>query len=109
MNILSSLLNFIGNQISDYQTTKGKVGTITVTKQSVSSLPVTITNSKIRADHKPKLNYLSNPSAMTDEWKITCTAGQMVIAAGDGVTGQAINGTTDIEIGLEVETDTIVG
>ena len=116
MNILSSLLNFIGGQISDYQTTKsdyqttkGKVGTITVTKQSVSSLPVTITNSKIRADHKPKLNYLSNPSAMTDDWKITCTAGQMVIAADDGVTGQAISGTTDIEIGLEVETDTIVG
>ena len=95
MNTLSSLLNFIGGFIP-------KIGSITVKKSSVSSLPITITNSKIRADHKAKNLYLSNPFAKLGEWTFTPTAGSITISG-------SITGTTDIEFDLETEVDTITG
>ena len=102
MNTLSSLLNFIGGVIADYQGAKPKIGSITVKKSAVSSLPITITSSKIRADHKAKNLYLSNPSAMTGDWTFTPSDGSITISG-------TINGTTDIEFDLEVEVDTIIG
>jgi hypothetical protein len=92
LNNISEILNFIGT----------KFGTITVTKSSVSSLPVTISSNKILAKHKPMTLILSNPSAQQGVWSATCTAGQLQITG-------TISGTTDIEVGLEIETDTITG
>ena len=92
MNTLSSILDFAGRYF----------GVTTVTKSNVSSLPVTITNNKILAKHKPIRLVLSNPSAQQGVWSATCTAGQLQITG-------TISGTTDIEVGLEIETDTITG
>lgn len=92
MNTLSQILYFL----------LSKFGVITVKKTSVSSLPVTISNAKILSTHKVTGMYLSNPSAQTGEWTLTCTSGELTIAG-------TISGTTDIELTLEIETDTITG
>ena len=84
MNTLSSLLNFIGGKIP-------YIGVVEVTQASVSSLPVTISNSAITANHVVVDSVLSNPSAQTGDWTVTTSAGQAVIAG-------TISGTTDITI-----------
>lgn len=84
INTLSSLFNFIGGKIP-------YIGVVEVTQSSVSSLPVTITNTAITANHVVVDSVLSNPSAQTGDWTVTTSAGQAVIA-GD------ISGTTDITI-----------
>ena len=92
MNIRSSIIQFI----------LSKYGVITVKKTGVSSLPITISNSKILASHKVTGWVLSNPSAQTGGWTVTTSTGSLTISG-------SISGTTDIELNLEVETDTITG
>lgn len=84
INTLSSLFNFIGGKIP-------YIGIVEVTQSSVSSLPVTITNTAITANHVVVDSVLSNPSAQTGDWTVTTSAGQAVIAGN-------ISGTTDITI-----------
>lgn len=89
MNILSSLLNFIGNNI----------GVLEFTRTGVSSLPITITDSKITTKHICTSCILSNPSAQTGDWTCnTDTAGRAVISG-------TISGTTDITVRLELKTN----
>lgn len=90
MNILSSLLNFIGNNI----------GVLEFTQENVSSLPITITDSKITDKHVCTLAILSSPSAQTADWTCTTSAGQAVISGTN-----AISGTTDVTIRLELKTN----
>lgn len=84
INTLSSLFNFIGGKIP-------YIGVVEVTQSSVSSLPVTIANTAITANHVVVDSVLSNPSAQTGDWTVTTSAGQAVIAG-------TISGTTDITI-----------
>lgn len=84
INTLSSLFNFIGGKIP-------YIGVVEVTQSSVSSLPITISNSAITANHVVVDSVLSNPSAQTGDWTVTTSAGQAVIAGN-------ISGTTDITI-----------
>lgn len=89
MNMLSSLLNFVGNQF----------GVIELTQTSVSSLPITLTNANILPKHICTSAVLSNPSAQTSDWTVdTDTAGQATISG-------SISGTTDITIRLELKTN----
>ena len=60
---------------------------------TVSALPVTITNSEIRASMYAIKAELSNPSAQTGDWTVTTADGSAVISGG-------INGTTDITLYL---------
>lgn len=64
-----------------------------VTKSSVSSLPTTISNSKITANHQVINWILSSPDAQGDSWTATTSAGSI------SITG-TINGTTDITLYL---------
>lgn len=88
MNTISSILTFIGKYM----------GVVTVSKASVSSLPVTITDSNILAKHRCINAALSNPSAQTGDWTVTTSAGSLVISG-------TISGTTDIELDLSVKTN----
>ena len=99
MNILSSLLNFIGGQISDYQTTKSdyqttkpKIGVLEFTASSVSALPYTNSSATgITANHVLVDHVLSNPSAQTGDWTVSTGAGTFTITG-------TISGTTDITL-----------
>ena len=86
MNTLSSLLNFIGLN----------VGVVEITQSSVSSLPITISDSRILAKHKVVNSVLSNPSAQTGDWTVTTSAGSLTISGN-------ISGTTDITLDLSLK------
>lgn len=90
MNTISELFNFTGQNM----------GVIEVSASSVSSLPATITNSRILAKHVCVKAVLSNPSAQTADWTVTTSAGSAVISG-----TSAINGTTDITLYLALKTN----
>lgn len=90
MNTLSSLLNFIGINI----------GVLEFTVANVSALPITITDSKITDKHICTSAILSDSSAQTNDWTCTTTDGQAVISGTN-----AISGTTDVTIRLELKTN----
>lgn len=64
-----------------------------VSTTSVSSLPVTITDSNITADHVVLESVLSNPVAQTGDWTVTTSSGSAQITG-------SISGTTDITLTL---------
>lgn len=66
---------------------------LVLTKSSVSSLPATITDSAITADHYVINSTLSNPSAQTGDWTVTTSAESLTISGN-------ISGTTDITLYL---------
>lgn len=68
-------------------------GVLEVSASSVSSLPQTITNSKITAGMKVVHSVLSDPSAQVSDWTVTTSAGSV------SITG-SISGTTDITLYL---------
>lgn len=66
---------------------------LTVTSSSFSSLPQTISNSNITADHVVINSVLSNPSAQTGDWTVTTTSGSLTISG-------TISGSTTITLYL---------
>ena len=76
--------------------TKGKSGTTIITQSSVSSLPITITNTAISANHVCVKSILSNPSAQTGDWTVTTSDGSLVLSG-------SISGTTDVTLYLTIE------
>lgn len=64
---------------------------------TVSSLPHTVTDTRILADHicKPGDCQLSNPSAQTGDWTITTTAGGLTITG-------TISGSTSVTLYLTI-------
>lgn len=74
------------------------LGVVEVSASSVSSLPATITDSAIHANHVCVKAVLSNPSAQTGDWTVTTSAGSAVISG-------TISGTTDITLYLEAKTN----
>ena len=71
------------------------IGTIKVAETNVSSLPVTISDADITANHEVINAVLSNPSAQTGDWTVTTSAGSAVISG-------SISGTTNITLYLAV-------
>lgn len=72
------------------------IKTVEVTSSSFSSLPVTINNSNITADHVVVNSVLSNPSAQTGDWTVTTAAGSLTIAG-------SISGSTTVTLYLNVK------
>lgn len=72
------------------------IKTVEVTSSSFSSLPVTITDSNITADHVVVNSVLSNPSAQTGDWTVTTAAGSLTIAG-------SISGSTTVTLYLNVK------
>ena len=68
-------------------------GLLALSVSSVSSLPQTISNSKITADMQAVGCVLSNPLAQTGDWTVTTSAGSAQISG-------TISGTTDITLYL---------
>ena len=77
-----------------------KAGVVEVSTSSVSSLPVTISDADILADHVCLKAVLSNPSAQTADWTVTTSVGSAVISG-----TSAISGTTDITLYLGFKTN----
>lgn len=63
---------------------------------SFSSLPQTVTDSRITADHVVVNSVLGTPSAQTGEWTWTTAAGSLTISG-------TINGTTTMTLYLAVK------
>lgn len=72
------------------------IKTVEVTSSSFSSLPITITDSNITADHVVVNSVLSNPSAQTGDWTVTTAAGSLTIAG-------SISGSTTVTLYLNVK------
>ena len=68
---------------------------IQVDKSAFSSLPVTITNSSITANHVLLRETLSNPSAQTSAWTVTTAAGSLTISG-------SISGSTSVSLVLGI-------
>jgi len=83
MNTLSSLLYYILD----------KFRTVKITTSSFSSLPQTVTDSKISADHSVVNAVLSNPAAQTGDWTVTTSAGSLTISG-------SISGSTTLTLYL---------
>ena len=66
---------------------------LVLTSSSFSSLPQTITNSNITADHVVINSVLSNPSAQTGDWTITTSAGSLSVSG-------SISGATTLTLYL---------
>ena len=90
----------IVTKISSMDADIAKLGTVVVSTSSVSSLPVTISDADILADHVCVKAELSNPSAQTADWTVTTSAGSAVISG-----TSAIRGTTDITLYLALKTN----
>ena len=61
-------------------------GIIICSKTSVSSLPTTISDSRITEGHVPLRAILSNPAAQLGDWTVTTSAGEAVISGSIGST-----------------------
>lgn len=66
---------------------------IVITSSSFSSLPQTITDSSITANHVVINSVLSNPSAQTGDWTVTTSDGSLTISG-------SISGTTTVTLYL---------
>lgn len=75
-------------------------GTTVVTTGAFSSLPQTITNNKILAEHVVVNEVFTNPYAQIADWKVTTANGSLTIDAADGNSALAINGTTALTLYL---------
>lgn len=89
MNTLSSLLNFIGNKIADF-------GVVEVSQSAVSSLPITISNTKIKENHVAVECALSNPKAQKSNWTVETYNGYATVSG-------TISGTTNITLLLAIK------
>lgn len=76
-----------------YKLSTNQLLTIVATASSVSSLPVTISNTNITAKHVVINSVLSNPSAQTGDWTVTTSSGSAVVSG-------SISGTTNITLYL---------
>lgn len=86
MNTISSLLNFIGEKLAKERTIKVEVA-------SFSSLPKTVTDSRIKATDEVTASVLGNPSAQTSDWTVTTSAGSLTISG-------SISGSTTLTLYL---------
>ena len=69
------------------------VGALALTKAAFSSLPQTITDSRITADMVCVEAVLGTPSAQTGDWTVTTAAGSLTIAG-------SISGSTTLTLYL---------
>ena len=71
-----------------------EIKALKLTIASVSSLPKTVSNSKITADMEVIHSVLSNPSAQTGDWTVNTSSGSLTISG-------TISGTTNITLYLQ--------
>lgn len=81
--------------LSQHTTLLGNQRTIKIDCGSFSSLPKTVTNSKIKAADEVVEAVLSNPDAQTGDWTVTTSAGSLTISGN-------ISGSTSLTLYLTV-------
>ena len=82
--------------LSTLQSRVATLGIVEVSASSASSLPTTISDASILANHVCVKAVLSNPSAQTDDWTVTTANGSATISG-------TISGSTDITLYLELK------
>lgn len=80
-------------------------GTLVATIHNISSLPLTIEDSKFKSEYVSVNEVFSNPSAQTADWKVTTANGSFTIdvdkaSPTDTDRANAISGTTDVTLYL---------
>ena len=92
-------LSQLDNILQSVGVRKVSISGVTSTTTTLSyRYPASGTDSKIREDHAVVKSVLSNPSAQTGDWTVTCYDGYLTIA------GSIIaNATTDLYLYLSVE------
>lgn len=91
LNKIENALYADRNSISDLSDAIVANEVIGLYASSVSSLPYTISNAGITANHVVVNSVLSNPSAQTGNWTVTTSSGSLTISG-------TINGTTNISL-----------
>lgn len=90
---MGEMLDPFNEELNDLEIAVEELKILKVSKSSVSSLPTTITNSKIKSDMEVIHSVLSNPAAQTGDWTVTTSNGSLTIAG-------TISGTTNITLYL---------
>ena len=99
MNLVSSptngdlLTTNSSGQAIDSGTTIAQLKCLVITSSSFSSLPQTISNANVTANHVVINSVLSNPSAQTGDWTITTSSGSLTISG-------SISGSTTLTLYL---------
>lgn len=78
-------------QATDSGTTVADLKCLVITSTSFSSLPKTVSDANITADHVVVGAYLSNPKAQTGDWTITTSASSLTISG-------TISGSTTVTL-----------
>lgn len=87
------LVTDASGQAIDSGVTVQELKALVIESGSFSSLPQTLSNANITADHIVMESILSNPSAQTSDWTVTTSAGSLTISG-------SISGTTTITLYL---------
>ena len=99
MNLVSSptngdlLTTNSSGQAIDSGTTIAQLKCLVITSSSFSSLPQTISNANVTANHVVINSVLSNPSAQTGDWTVTTSSGSLTISG-------SISGSTTLTLYL---------
>lgn len=96
--MLSTINTTLGNHttsISNIETWEGLHRIIKVSVSSFSSLPQTVTDSRIKANDEVVHSVLSNPGVQEDDWTVATSAGSLTISG-------TISGTTSLTLYLTV-------
>lgn len=95
--LVSDLTNDSGYQTaSQVATAVSEAKVLVVDIASFSSLPQTVSNADVTADHVVVNSVLGTPSAQTGDWTVTTSAGSLTIAG-------AISGSTTLTLYLAVK------
>lgn len=93
----SDVVKITAQTLTTAQQAQARVNTasnvLVVTTSSFSSLPQTVSNSKITAKHVVLNSVLSNPSAQISDWTVSTSAGSLTISG-------SISGTTTLTLYL---------
>ena len=89
-NLLSTDAN---GQATDSGVTASDLKCLVLSVSSFSSLPKTVSNANVTANHVVINSVLSNPSAQTGDWTITTSSGSLTISG-------SISGSTTLTLYL---------
>lgn len=92
---IKTMLGSITTDIGNLTTTVGNQRTIQIDCGSFSSLPKTVTSSKIKSSDVVIESVLSNPEVQTGDWTVSTSAGSLTISG-------TISGTTSLTLYLTV-------
>lgn len=92
---LQNEIEELQDDVAALETNVEELKTLVVEIQSFSSLPVTVTDARITADHVVDRHVMSNTKAQTSDWTVTTSAGSLTVSG-------TISGTTSLTLYLNL-------